>query len=178
MNLRLIEDYIPGIAQGACYLCRASRRDLNELPPRKELVVATGTSLDYEGEIALCESCLREAGALVGLIHRAPLDEANSARDEAIANAEAVALERDNAVTLAQAARTVDQRVVDRAARAELELELAIAERDAALTDLAAAEERLASVEAQLAELADAKPEAKTSKSKTTPPADAKPEAK
>jgi hypothetical protein len=64
-DFRLLDEYPPGTANGCCYLCRASIR---EIDGRKEKVVDTLVHIYGEGYLVLCESCLSEAARLLNML--------------------------------------------------------------------------------------------------------------
>lgn len=77
MAFRLVEQYLPGTAKGACYLCASSRRTIHDANgPRDEHVLDTGLIIDFEGGLAICETCFREGAQLLGLVDAAERDAA------------------------------------------------------------------------------------------------------
>jgi hypothetical protein len=63
-DFRLVSEYQPGTAHNACYLCRAAIRQLRDRPER---VIDTLVNIFGEGYLAICESCITEAAALLGM---------------------------------------------------------------------------------------------------------------
>jgi hypothetical protein len=107
--LRIVETYLPGTACSACYLCRASQRLIDEgRTQRRELVVDTGRSIDFEGGLALCETCIREMARLVGMVDAGLVIDVEEALIEARSARAAAEAERDEAVATADALRRWD----------------------------------------------------------------------
>lgn len=63
--IRLVEAYLPGTAKGGCYICGASQRTIDGRP---ETVIHTAIEISFEGTLAICESCVREAAHELGLV--------------------------------------------------------------------------------------------------------------
>jgi hypothetical protein len=59
MNLQVIVEYGVQTAGGTCYLCKLPRRG-------NEKVIDTGVEIDFEGFLAICESCIRYCNSLLG----------------------------------------------------------------------------------------------------------------
>lgn len=62
---QLLNEYPPGTARGGCYLCAASTRTLQG---RREQIIDTGITVDYEGRLAICECCVLEMASHYGLV--------------------------------------------------------------------------------------------------------------
>jgi len=106
MAFRLVEQYLPGVAGGACYLCRASRRTVHDddhRHGRPEAILDAGVSIDFEGVLVICETCFREGAQLIGLVDAADRDTAVAAMAEAQARAGEAEAARDEAIMLAEA---------------------------------------------------------------------------
>lgn len=87
MPVSIRDDYPLGCArEGSCVCCGAGRRDLGY--GRVEKVVDLGVSFDFEGFLMICETCVREAAGLLGMIEP-------DQRDEALAHAASMAAEND-----------------------------------------------------------------------------------
>jgi len=103
MAFRLVEQYLPGTAKGACYLCATSRRTIHDANgPRDEHVLDAGLSIDFEGGLAVCETCFREGAQLLGLVDVAQRDAAANYAMEAAARVVDAERERDEAIALAE----------------------------------------------------------------------------
>jgi len=104
MAFRLVEQYLPGVAGGACYLCRASRRTVHDVAGgRPEAILDAGVSIDFEGVLVICETCFREGAQLIGLVDAADRDNAVAAMAQAVARAAEAEAARDEAIMLAEA---------------------------------------------------------------------------
>lgn len=107
--MRIVETYLPGTAKGCCYLCSTSPRLVDEgRSQRRELVIDTGLIIDFEGGLAICESCVREAAHLVGMVDGGAAIDAEEAVIEARAAQAGAEAERDEAVAVAEALRHWD----------------------------------------------------------------------
>jgi hypothetical protein len=95
--IRVLERYEDDTARGCCYLCIASPRVFDTPDgPRRERIVDTGVSIDYEGRLAICELCLREMAKLLGMVDgseietlRADFRQVLDERDAALRRADA-----------------------------------------------------------------------------------------
>lgn len=65
----LIEDYQINYAGGSCYLCKSNKR-------ADEPIVDCHIEIEGEGFLAICGSCAKEIGALVGMVEEGNLGEA------------------------------------------------------------------------------------------------------
>lgn len=54
-----------GSARSNCYLCNGAQRDRNGTPER---MISTDVHIEYEGGIAICETCVRHMGRLLDLL--------------------------------------------------------------------------------------------------------------
>lgn len=61
--MMVLDEYQIGTALNTCYLCKAARRP-------DEKVIDTGIHIDFEGFLAICESCIVEAAGELGLLTR------------------------------------------------------------------------------------------------------------
>lgn len=74
-NFNVVAQYPPGTMGAGCFLCSCTvPRDKGY--GETEAVVDTGVVVEYEGGLALCESCGREIGRLVGLVEPAAVEQA------------------------------------------------------------------------------------------------------
>lgn len=105
MAFRLVEQYLPGTAKGACYLCRAALRQVLEVngTTRYEHVLDTGMVIDFEGGLAVCESCIREGAQLLGLVDVAELHNVLAAVAEAKERVVVADAKAAEAIALAEA---------------------------------------------------------------------------
>ena len=55
------DQYIPGDVGGACFFCGSSRRG-------EERIFRTDRDIDYEGNVAICETCAGELAAQIDWI--------------------------------------------------------------------------------------------------------------
>lgn len=68
MSWTVQNEFVPGTVGMACYVCKCDLRP--ESPTDQEgheKALDTGIMIDFEGYVALCESCIIEAGHLIGL---------------------------------------------------------------------------------------------------------------
>jgi hypothetical protein len=124
LAFRLVEQYLPGTAKGACYLCASSRRTIHDANgPRDEHVLDTGLVIDFEGGLAICETCFREGAQLLGLVDVAERDAAANYAMEAAARVAEAECERDEAIALAETVVAFREKreAAERLARAEPE---------------------------------------------------------
>lgn len=69
-----LDDYRPHplSIDSSCWLCKASRRTIGG---RNERILSTGITIDFEGGVDICESCIGEAAHMLGWISPARADE-------------------------------------------------------------------------------------------------------
>jgi hypothetical protein len=67
MTWSLRNEFLPGVDRGVnCSVCHSDLRNARD--GTRERVVTTGELIDMEGLFSICESCICEAAALVGMI--------------------------------------------------------------------------------------------------------------
>lgn len=81
-------EFQPGTAAMTCYICKSDLR--KESPTGQEpheVAIDTGVSIDFEGFLAFCESCVVEMASLLGMKTPQQVADIEADRDLAIANA-------------------------------------------------------------------------------------------
>lgn len=113
MRLTVQPTFLPTTAQGSCYLCKLSPR--KDRAGARELVIDTGVTIDFEGVVGICSTCVVEMAGMLGMVaaseleelkasHAADLHQADETAAQALADleaAEARAQEAEQAFALA-----------------------------------------------------------------------------
>jgi len=97
-------EFVPGTVGMACYVCKCDLRP--ESPTGQdghEVALDTGIMIDFEGYVALCESCIIEAGHLIGLAEPAKVAALELELEETQFDLLRVMEERNNALTAVEA---------------------------------------------------------------------------
>lgn len=106
MSWTIQNEFVPGTVAMACYVCKCDLRP--ESPTGQEgheKALDTGIMIDFEGYVALCESCVIEAGNLIGLTEPAKVRDLEEQILDLAATLATTAEERDNALTAVDALR-------------------------------------------------------------------------
>lgn len=80
--IQLLDRYPIGTAFNVCYRCRAAQRTLAD--GRRERVVDPYISIDFEGSLMFCESCVVELAGLLGMVLPDVVEDLVAERDEAL----------------------------------------------------------------------------------------------
>ena len=104
MSWTVQNEFVPGTVGMACYVCKCDLR--TESPTGQEgheKALDTGIMIDFEGYVAVCESCIIEAGHLIGLAEPDKVRELEESILDLTASLTVTEEERDNALTAVEA---------------------------------------------------------------------------
>lgn len=105
MHLQVTTTIPFGSARQNCYLCNGAQRQKDD--GSRERMIDTGVHIDFEGHVAICETCATHMGKALGMLEAADVEGLAAELAAALELAVAVTADRDELKRVVEAQRVL-----------------------------------------------------------------------